>query len=254
MRPLALVTGASSGIGRALALRLARAGYDLVLVSRDEARLREVAAQAGVPCRLIAQDLAAPDAAARVVERLEGAEVDVLVNNAGFGLHGDFADTELAAEKAMIETQVVAPVALTKLLLPGMKARGRGRILNVGSVYSYGPAPHQAIYGATKAFLLSFSAALRGELVGTGVTVTALLPGLTRTEFHSRAGIGAKGLKGMPADEVAEAGYRAMEAGKAVVITGGLNKVFVLLYRALPLSAYLRLMAVINRLRGLKPR
>jgi len=254
VRPLALVTGASSGIGRALALRLARAGHDLVLVSRDEARLRDVAAASGVPCRLIAQDLAAPDAARRIVERLDGAAVDVLVNNAGFGLHGDFAGTDLAAERAMIQTQAVAPMELTKMLLPGMIARRRGRILNVGSVYSYGPAPHQAIYGATKAFLLSFSAALRGELEGSGVTVTALLPGLTQTEFHQRAGIAAKRMKAMSSEDVADAAYRGLEAGRAVVITGATGRIFVLLYRLLPMAAYLRLMAGINRLRGLKPR
>ncbi len=248
MRPVALVTGASSGIGRALALRLARGGYDLVLVSRDEKRLKEVAAEAGVSCRIVTEDLSKPGAAQRIA-----APVDVLVNNAGFGLHGDFSQTDLAQEQAMIQTHVVALVELTKLVLPGMLERGKGRILNVGSVYSYGPAPHQAIYGATKAFLLSFSNALYGELAGTGVTVTALLPGLTRTEFHERAGIGAKRLKGMSAEDVAEAGVAAMLAGKPVVITGFPNKVYVLLYRLLPAAAFSRLMRLINRLRGLKP-
>ena len=187
-RPLAVVTGASSGIGRALALRLACGGHDLALVARDHSRLGEVAKQAealGARAQTIIEDLSKPGAAQRVAARVEG-PVELLVNNAGFGMHGEFWRTVLSQEQAMLQIHVGALLELTRALLPGMVSRGRGRVANIGSVYSYAPMPYQAVYGATKAFLLSFSEALNGELSGTGVTVTAVPPGLTRTESQPR--------------------------------------------------------------------
>lgn len=255
-RPLALVTGASVGIGRAIALRLARAGYDLALLGRDIDRLSETqrACRAlGAETQLIVADLALPRAARRAYDALDRYPVDVLVNNAGYTVHGEFLDTELEAEQAMVAVHIGATLELTKLVLPQMIARGQGRILNVGSVYSFAAIPHQAVYGATKSFLLSFSDSLGYELKGSGVTVTALCPGITRTEFRARAGVTTKRLSGMSAEAVAEAAYRGMEAGSRLVVPGVLNKLFVFCARRLPSGVIPALMGLISRFRGLSP-
>lgn len=249
-RPLALVTGASAGIGRALALRLAETGHDLALVARDMARLADVAKEAkafGAEAILIDEDLSRSSAARAVWARLRDRPVDVLVNNAGFGLRGDFAGTDAAAESAMVRVHVDAVLELTKLALPGMLARKRGRVVTIGSLYSYAYAPRQAVYGATKAFALSFSQALSSELEGTGVTATAVLPGVTATEFHERAGIAAKrGVGAMSAEELAAAAYDGMERGARVVVPGLKNKLFVLAVRILPTAAVAALMRALN--------
>ena len=250
-RPLALVTGASSGIGRELARLVARDDYDLALVSRDETKLRETASACsafGADCMIVAEDLSASGAAARVLKRIGGRPVDVLINNAGFGLHGDFWKTDAAAETAMVQTHVVAALELSRAVLPGMVERGRGRIVNVSSLYAFVPGPRQAVYAATKAFLFSLSLSLQAELEGTGVTVTAVLPGPTQSEFHARAGLGKK--RGASAASVARAAWDAAKLGRAAVVPGAGNRAFVALSRLLPSAALGPLMKTINRARG----
>ena len=191
MTGTALITGASSGIGLELAKLFARDGYELVLVARRVERLeelgRELTQRHGVRCHTISVDLAQPDAAAEIVRRLEGAgpAVDVLVNNAGFGVLGPLATTEPETAGRMIRVNIEALTQLTRALLPGMLARRRGRILNVASTAGFAPGPLMAVYYATKAYVISFSEALAEELRGTGVTVTVLCPGPTRTEFQA---------------------------------------------------------------------
>jgi short-subunit dehydrogenase len=175
----------------------------------------------------------------------------VLINNAGFGINGEFAQTDLDSEIDLLNVQLTAALKLTKAVLPGMVARRSGRILNVGSVYCYAPVPFQAVYSACKAFLLSFSAAIRNELAASGVTVTVFCPGITQTEFRSRAGIIEKSkTSGMTAEAAARIGYKEAMRGKAVVIPGMTNRLFVLLARLLPSTSFTGVIRYINRKRG----
>lgn len=229
--PTALVTGASNGIGLELARLLAAGGNDLLLVARNAVRLGEVsqelAARHGVTATPLPTDLSRPEAAGQLVAGLGGQPVDVLVNNAGFGAVGRFADTDWAAEAQMLQLNVVTLTELTKLLLPGMLERRSGRILNVASTAAFQPGPGMAIYYATKAYVLSFSEALAVEVGGSGVTVTTLAPGVTETGFQERAGtqhIPLSKLGGMSAAQVAAAGYRGMMAGRQLVVPGAVNK------------------------------
>lgn len=225
----ALVTGASVGIGLEIARCLARRGYDLVLTARREAAL-EAAAEVfrrdfGVQADVLSADLADPATPRRLMDELaqRGLAVDVLVNNAGFGLHGLFAHGSLEENLAMIQVNVTALVALTRLALPQMLERKRGHILNVASIAAYQPGPLMIGYYASKAYVLSFSEGLDVELAGSGVRVTALCPGPTTSEFEKRAGV--KGIrlgrgKKMSAEAVAEAGVKGMLRGRRVVIPG----------------------------------
>lgn len=228
-RKTALVTGASSGIGRELARLFARDGYDLVLVARNATRLEALAAEVreshGTHALVLPTDLALPSAADEVYAHIEsrGIRVDALVNNAGFNVYGPFAETDAAAELDMLQVNVIALTRLTKLVLPGMVRRGSGRILNLGSTGSFAPGPFDAVYCASKAYVLSFSEALAAELEGTGVTVTALCPGPTRTAFATRAGMTETPLfSGRVAEPsgVAETGYRALMRGRRVIVPG----------------------------------
>jgi short-subunit dehydrogenase len=231
-RPLAVVTGASSGIGRELARILAREGHDLVLVARREDELHKVASDLreahGATSRVVAVDLARAGAAHEVADAVSDDAVDVLVNNAGFGGHGRFTETDLGHEQRMLAVNVVALTELTKLLLPGMVARGHGRILNVASTAAFQPGPFMAVYYATKAYVLSLSEALAEETRGTGVTVTALCPGVTETGFQQSSGVEhiplTKGPFTMSASSVAETAYRGMQRGRLLVIPGVANK------------------------------
>jgi short-subunit dehydrogenase len=241
--PLALVTGASGGIGEELARILARHGYDLVLVARSADKLAALAERLeldhGIQVRAIAKDLARPDAAAEIHEWLaaEGLTVDVLVNNAGMGLLGKFAEIGIEGDVEMLRLNVEAPTLLTRLLLPSMLERGSGRILNLASTAGFQPGPLMAVYYATKAYVLSFSEALANELAGTGVTVTALAPGPTETGFSSRAGSEQSRLfqgATMDARTVAEAGYAALMAGKPVVVPGFRNRILAFGVRLAP--------------------
>ena len=244
MKETALITGASSGIGHDLTRLFARDGWDVVLVARSEEKLRELAAELtkthGIAAHVIVADLARPDAAAGIVKMLtdRGLTIDALVNNAGLGLTGPFVETDLRGELEMIQVNVVALTQLTKLLLPGMVARKRGRILNVASTASFQPGPLMAVYYATKAYVLSFSEALSEELRHTGVTVTALCPGPTETGFVAAAGVGPSRLFSLmrPASSasVARTGYEAMKRGRRVVVHGLRNKLLVQSVRTSP--------------------
>jgi hypothetical protein len=235
-RPLALVTGASSGIGADLARELARHGHDLVLTARRAEPMRALSAELavhGATATVIAADLSRPGAAATLVRELDARRltVDVLINNAGLGAGGAFASSDPARVSEMLSVNVVALTELTRALLPGMVERGRGRVMLVASTAAFQPGPSMAVYCATKAYVLSLGEALGYELRGSGVTVTTLCPGATHTEFAAVANTGNSALFASPAAavmssaEVARLGYRGLAAGKRVVITGLINKV-----------------------------
>ncbi len=244
-RRLAVVTGASSGIGLALARLLLREGWDVVAAGRDAARLT-----AGRP---VACDLSRPEGVARLTSAIADQPVSLLVNNAGFGVHGRFARTDAAEELALVSLQLSAALALSKAVLPGMLARREGTILNVGSVYAFSPVPEQAVYGACKAFLLSWTQALDAELSGTGARALAFCPGIVRTEFRARAGLSDKGaLKGMSAEQAAEAAWRQVRAGTGVVVPGRGNKAFALAARLAGGRGAAKFVGAVNRWRGLK--
>jgi hypothetical protein len=243
----ALITGASSGIGLDFARLFAEGGYDVVLVARTESKLQELASELaskhGVSARAVAADLADPAAPGQLMERLkaEGVQVEVLVNNAGYGGYGAFAETDLEAELKMIQLNISALTALSKAVLPGMLARKSGRILNVASTAAFQPGPLMAVYYATKAYVLSFSEALANEVQGTGVSVTCLCPGPTKTGFQQMAKMEesklVKGKDIMDSLTVARAGYQALHEGETVVIPGFMNKMMVQSVRFLPRSA-----------------
>jgi hypothetical protein len=226
---VALVTGASAGIGVELARLLAADGHALVLTARDEARLNRLAdelRQSGSPeVRVLPADLARPDACAKIAAELAGAEVEILINNAGFGILGPFAQADLQKQLDLLQVNITALTQLTGLVLPGMIQRRRGRVMNVASVAAWVPGPLMATYFASKAYVLSLSLALSCECRGTGVTVTAVCPGTTQTEFFARAGSAALA-RGhmMSAAAVARIGYEAMLKGKPLVVTGFINK------------------------------
>jgi uncharacterized protein len=241
----ALITGASGGIGYELALLLAKDGYDCILVARSQARLEELAARLEsefrVKTMVIARDLSKPAAVDEVYEEVTASSksVDVLINNAGFPVFGLFSETDLQTELEMLQVNVVALTALTKLFLKGMVERGWGRILNLASTAAFEPGPLMAVYYASKAYVLSFSEAIANELKDTGVTVTALCPGPTRTGFQKRGVMeDSRLVQGNIADasSVALAGYRGMMAGKTVVIPGFSNKLIPWVVRLSPRS------------------
>jgi short-subunit dehydrogenase len=237
--PTALITGASGGIGLELARVFAEQGYALVLVARNRSRLEEIAVELKpTPVQVLGKDLALVGAAEGIHREIP--KVDVLVNNAGYGVYGRFAETPLDEELGMLQLNMTALVVLTKLYLPAMVASKNGKILNVASTAAFQPGPLMALYYATKAFVLSFSEAIANELEGTGVTVTALCPGPTATGFQARTKLEKsrilKHMKVMDARTVAEAGYRGLMAGKPVVIPGLLNKVLAQSVRFSPRS------------------
>jgi short-subunit dehydrogenase len=243
-RPTALVTGASGGIGEALARLLAMNGHDLVLVARREKALHALAVELegvhGARSLVVAADLVepgAPRAIARTVEAA-GRSVDVLVNNAGYAVHGPVAENPERAELDMLQVNVMALVHLTKLFLPAMVERGRGRILNVASTAAFSPGPLMAGYYASKAFVLSWSEGLASEVAGAGVTVTVLCPGPTETSFAATAGVQKKRLfRGnavMDAASVARSGFRGLMSGTRVVVPGMRNKMLVASGRLVP--------------------
>ena len=234
--PVALVTGASSGIGLELARQLAAGGHDLVLVARSAERLnlvaRELHDQYGVHVQTHVRDLSGPNEVRALWDSLAdaGVAIDVLVNNAGVGLHGAFVAQPIDEIERLVLLNVAALTTLTRLVLPAMTARRSGRILNVASLVAYQPGgPQEAVYYATKSFVLSFSKGLARELRGSGVSVTVLCPGPTATSFEENSGatdtILYRWTPLMSASAVARAGYRGMMRGSGVVIPGVLAKI-----------------------------
>jgi len=253
----AIITGASSGIGRALAFEFGAGGFNLLLIARNEAVLAEVAAECQAKYRIetavVTADLACAESLERLIAMLESTprQYEVLVNNAGFGIHGDFGSIDIEQNIDLVNVQLTAALRLTKAVLPAMIERRKGRILNVASVYSFSPVPFQSVYAACKAFLLSFSSALHNELKGTGVTVTVFCPGVTQTEFRSRAGIGEKSEhSGMTAQTAARIAYVETLRGKHIVVPGLVNRLYVLVSHLLPVQAVPNLIRFINRQRG----
>ncbi|HUI50109.1 MAG TPA: SDR family oxidoreductase [Acidimicrobiia bacterium] len=228
--PVAMITGASVGIGEQFARQLSERGHDTVIVARDAARLevlaKEIESGGATRAEVLVADLTDAAQLARVEERAHA--VDVLVNNAGFGTFGSFHTLDIDTEIREIDLNVVALVRLTHAAASAMAERGRGGILNVSSLAGFQPGPSNATYGATKAFVTSFTEAVHEELKGTGVRVTVLCPGFTHTEFQERANVPASDLPGFlwqEAPEVARAGLDGLARNRAIVIPGAANKV-----------------------------
>ena len=240
MKDWVLITGASTGIGYELAKLFAADGYNLALVARNEKKLKEVASELEskhkVSTRVMAIDLSRPESPENLFEALRDTPISVLVNNAGFGSMGPFAEADLSKDVAMMQVNMRALVQLTHLFLAPMLKRKAGYVLNVASTAAFQPGPYMAMYYATKAFVFSFSVALAEELAGTGVSVTTFCPGPTQTEFQERAQIRRPlgPLPSMSAEAAARDGYRGMLRGKRIVIPGAVNKISSAIARRLP--------------------
>ncbi|HEY3725310.1 MAG TPA: SDR family oxidoreductase [Acidimicrobiia bacterium] len=253
-RPVAVVTGASTGIGRAFALALADRGYDLVVVARDAARLETLADELrdayGAQAEVLPADLSDPGSLLEVETRVGDAArpIELLVNNAGFGTSGRFASLPIAREEQEIQLNVLALVRLTHAALDGLVARGRGGVINVASLAGYQPTPGNAVYGATKAFVMSFTQAVHEELKGTGVKCMVLAPGFTRTEFQVRAGFDSSEVPDFlwqDSSTVVEHTMRAYDRGRAVCVPGPLNAATAAFTAAIPQSVTRRIAGVI---------
>ncbi len=242
----ALITGASSGIGYELSFLFAQDKYNLVLIARSSEKLHELAknlgTRYGIDTLVISKDLSEASAPEEIYQEVQqaGISIDVLVNNAGYGRYGSFVDTELEKELSMIQLNVVTLTHLTKLFLRDMRQQGSGKIMNVASTAAFQPGPLMAVYYATKAYVLSFSEALNNELADTEISVTALCPGPTVTDFQKTAAmeksrlVSGKTLVLMDAARVAEAGYHGLMNNKALVIPGVMNKLLVSSLRLTP--------------------
>jgi len=247
MKHTALITGATHGIGYELAKQFAQHGHDLMIVSRKKEDLRRVSKELkkdyGIRVWTLASDLSLHDSPEQIFSFLKRNKmsIGVLVNNAGFGLFGKFAETDLEKELNMIHLNVMSLTRLTKLLLPSMIKRKSGYILNVASTASFMPGPLSAVYFASKAYVLSFSEAIGAELQGTGVQVSALCPGPTQTGFGSRSGgdntgLFANKILAQSAQDVATIAYRDLMKGKRIIIPGWRNKIQIFLLRFTPRS------------------
>jgi short-subunit dehydrogenase len=239
----ALITGASSGIGYELAKLFAKDNHNLVLVARREDRLRQLSrdleSDYQIKTLVIPKDLSQPESAQEIYDMLmqNDITIDYLINNAGFIVYGHFADTNWAKEYKMIQLHIETVTHLIKLFLPDMLRRRNGKILNIGSTGSFVPGPFNAVYCATKNYILSLSEAIAAEINGTGVTVTALCPGGTKTEFAGKANSENSSVhffEVMEADKVAKIGYKALMKGKGVAIPGMLNKIQIFSIRFIP--------------------
>lgn len=240
-QPAVVITGATQGIGRALAQEFARNGHALLLVARDEAALariaRDLSARHGVRVEVTAQDLTSDEGCAGVQHavRRHGFYADVLINNAGTMEAGFFQDADRAQLLALVDLNARALVDLTLRFLPGMVARGKGGILNVSSVEGFLPVPYQAAYAATKAFVLSLTRAINYETSGSGVRVSVLAPGATDTRIHARGGAQHARYVAlfpvMTTEDVARTAYRQFERGKAVIVPGWLNRFYAVIQR-----------------------
>jgi uncharacterized protein len=245
-RPLALITGASGGIGEAFAHVLAAEGYGLVLVARRYGELNRVAgvvtSRYDVPVTVVDADLSTPDAAARLKETLDSrsAAPDVLINNAGWGLNLGVLEAPIADQLNIIDLNVRALTELTLRFLPPMKERGRGGVLNLGSMAAFMPGPHMAVYHATKAYVVSFTEAVARELKGTGVTISTYCPGPVATGFQRRAGMTdsrlVRMMKPISAEQCARAGWEAFKKGEVIAFPRGVDAVGAFFSRVLPRS------------------
>jgi short-subunit dehydrogenase len=262
MNPAIVVTGAASGIGREIARLAAGDGAFLLLVDKERRALGDLAAElvgSGAQAHAFAVDLVDPDCGQRIAGALSerGLYCDVLVNSAGFGLFGPAAALDRAAQVDLVDVNARALTELSLLFLPGMIARGRGGILNVGSITGYAPGPYMAVYYASKAYVRSFSAALAAEVAGTGVTVTCLIPGVVRTAFFDRVPVIETRLyKLVPrtdAPATAAAGWRGFKAGKRVVIPRVLDRVIAAACNVLPDRVVARVVASLQRPRAHTP-
>ena len=245
MTKTALVTGAASGIGYELAQLLAKDAYQLILVDKDAEKLSEVKSEINhkfkVDVKILVKDLSRPNIAQEIISDIDNKPIDVLINNAGFGLFGSFSETKWERESEMLQVHIITTTHLTKLVLKGMVERGSGRILNVSSLAGFIPGPLMSIYYASKGYMLSFSEAIANELKGTGVTVTALCPGPTKTGFQETVSENASENKisfnmGC-AKQVSTYGYKAMLKGKTYAIPGVLNKFLAILPRFISRNA-----------------
>lgn len=254
----ALVTGASSGIGRALLPLFAAAKQDLVLVARRVSLLEEqrdeLERRYGVRVHVLGHDLSVPGAAAQVFEAVQsrGIEVDFLVNNAGFGSYGDFAQLPIPVVEKIIAVNVSALTELTRRFLDPMIARGRGKILQVASTAAFGPGPRLAVYHASKAYVLTLSEALSQELSGSGITVTTLCPGPTKSEWTTVARFDSPAFdrQSMSSEDVARIGYRAMMKGDRLAVCGAQNKGIAIMTQLLPRAFVLAMADRLLRSRG----
>jgi len=250
LKKVALITGASAGLGVEFARQLSKRGHRLVLAARRKDRLDALAKELG-NARAVAIDLSKANAAAKLMADLEaaGEQVEILVNNAGFGLIGRFAERDPKRERQMIDLNVGALTDLCRAVAPGMIKRKSGAILNVASTAAFQPGPKMAVYFATKAFVLSFTEALHEELKPHGVKVTCLCPGPTRTEFGEVAGFGGNGAfdkMAMEAGEVVEAGLKGMDRNRAVIVPGLVNKIGAISTRFAPRSVVRKIAGAIK--------
>ncbi|HEX2985051.1 MAG TPA: SDR family oxidoreductase [Ignavibacteriales bacterium] len=253
MKETALITGASGGLGREFAKLFAENGYNLVITGRREDKLKSLAGVLkpyDISCDIIVKDLSDPKAPKELFDELKqkNIHIDVLVNNAGFGVSGSFAEADIEKQLAMIQTNIASLTHLTKLAIDEMNKKGKGKILNIGSTGSFAPCPSIAVYCATKAYVLSFSEAIAYELEGTGITVTALCPGPTETGFAEAAGVvNAKSFKSgvMKAADAAKVGYEALMKKQPMVVAGLQNKLLTQSIRFSPRGLVTRISAFI---------
>lgn len=255
----ALITGASAGIGEALAREFARNGFNLVLVARRADKLeslaREIESQHGVEVRMHACDLLDPGAPLGLFQSCRGLEIDVLINNAGVVYHGDFVDQQPSSIDSIVHLNIAALSQLCRLFLKPMLERGRGRIMNVTSTSAFHPYPTMAVYAASKAYILSFSEAIALEVAGTGVAVTAFCPGGTDTQMALDSfgedvvhGSWTSGLMMMSPEECARHGYRACMSGRVIQVPGVVNQIFNTIGRMQPRWMYRRTQALFTDL------
>lgn len=254
MEKWAIITGASSGIGKALAIEFAKNGFNLFLTARNLEALKTVAQECekkfSIKTEIFSADLADLKSTDELVEKITQQRFDVLVNNAGFGVKGDFIETSIEDELKMINVQLSAMLKLTKAVLPKMIEANSGKILNIASVYSFAPVPKQAVYSASKAFILNFSSALQNEVKDQNIQISTVCPGITQTEFRTRAGIADKKNSGMTAEKVAEISFSEMMKGKNIIIPGFQNKLFIFIAKYLPSKLLTSVVRLINNLRG----
>ncbi|QDV26530.1 SDR family NAD(P)-dependent oxidoreductase [Aureliella helgolandensis] len=259
MSQTTLVTGASSGIGKELAIQFAKHGDNVVLVARSEDKLNDLAEQIRrdyeVVATVICSDLGTTDGVDRLCNQLKDQSIviDTLVNNAGFGALGKFAELSIDRQTNMLMVNVVALTRLTRALLPAMIERGQGGVLNVGSIAAYQAGPNMSVYYASKAYVLSFTEGLREELAGTGLHVTCLEPGATETGFGEDSGMGKLDMfssSTMTAQAVAQAGYKGFHKNEDVVIPGWKNRLLVTSVGFLPRFATRKLVGKLQRVQS----